>query len=485
MRQDQPDYFGFKETWVAALREKGYRAIQGLTTDKKSTLVKKNISVVLVRDTNLLDWATTLRRFPYGILVNSADSGGSFGTNKATLVNLVKRHAAKIGCDYVKLGIVTESYDLSDSRQCAEFMSLSHRSRGLRGAGDKASETWVLKGATTHGGKAVSLRSHRAIQRIYAGNTKLALKVRSRTVRDEIANKKARSDLNRRRNAGRGGAPLVGRQKAKNATPTGPAGRGGGGDTGGGSDGAAVVAGATKTEAQGPPGGNGPDAAGVRGDKSKFCTAKSRRRLEIAQRYVSGMLTLNNRKFDVRAFVLVASTKPMLVYVFNQVYFRASLSNLTDTSSTTKGQHVTNTHVQKKALQDWEDHIWNPDRVTRYAAAAGLGADFLHTVQQHIKRSCQFLLDAAAPSFRNKRAGQWRLYGFDYVIDREMQPWLVDTNHFPGFDWTRTPWSKRYASGMLRSMWQLLLDVHLGRHNKRRATPREGGWELIYREQAY
>jgi tubulin monoglycylase TTLL3/8 len=261
----------------------------------------------------------------------------------------------------------------------------------------------------------------------------LALKVRSRTVRDEIANKKARSDLSRKR-----------RGKAK-----GKASNGGGGNT-----------------------------EGAESKRSKYCSSKSRRRVEIAQRYVSEMLTLNNRKFDVRSFVLVASSKPMLVYVYDQVYFRASLSNLTNTS-TAKGQHVTNTHVQKKLLRDWEDHIWNPDRVTRYATEEGLGSDFLRVVQQRIKRSCQFLLDAATPSFRHTRHGQWRLYGFDFVIDKQMQPWLVDTNHFPGFDWTRTPWAKQYASEMLGSMWQLLLDVHLGRAS-RRATPREGEWELIF-----
>lgn len=62
------------------------------------------------------------------------------------------------------------------------------------------------------------------------------------------------------------------------------------------------------------------------------------------QRFINKPLLLDNRKFDVRAFMLVASTKPLIVYMFNETYFRATTKTYTDPSKTKNlARFVTNT----------------------------------------------------------------------------------------------------------------------------------------------
>jgi hypothetical protein len=107
-------------------------------------------------------------------------------------------------------------------------------------------------------------------------------------------------------------------------------------------------------------------------------------RNELVQRLVADVLLLDNRKFDVRVFVLIASTLPLQVYVHREPYFRASMRRFdSDQGSqplSQKSKHVTNTHIQKRTgnftSKDWQDHIWTADRVDELAKKARLADDF-------------------------------------------------------------------------------------------------------------
>jgi len=222
----------------------------------------------------------------------------------------------------------------------------------------------------------------------------------------------------------------------------------------------------------------------------KSCTNDVLSRHEIVQKLVNNPLLLDGRKFDLRVFVLVASTKPLMVYIHREPYYRATIRKFqgSTTASGEKSRHVTNTHIQKVARtnftdKDWADHIWTPERVRLYATRANIQTDFWpEVVFPKIKRAVQTVLKATASSLVDRRPGQWKLFGVDFVIDDNLKPLLLDWNAFPGWDWSyRLSWTLDYRKRILGDAWRLMLDIQRGKAiAESRDTPKSGGFELIF-----
>jgi hypothetical protein len=222
----------------------------------------------------------------------------------------------------------------------------------------------------------------------------------------------------------------------------------------------------------------------------EICTEKVIERSEFLQEYMSNPLLLAGRKFDVRAFMLVASVRPLIVYVYNETYVRAAMKSYTDPLTTRdRSRHVTNTHVQKKSLGreftrlDWEDHIWNTERVHQEAREAGVDPNFLNAeILPQMKRQLQFVASAVANDVKVRRAGNWKLYGCDFMITKDREARLVDVNPFPGWDWTfRTKFALAYRKRLFAAMYDLVFDIHQGADlAAEMQMPRSNGFQLIY-----
>lgn len=89
------------------------------------------------------------------------------------------------------------------------------------------------------------------------------------------------------------------------------------------------------------------------------------------QKYIENPLLLNQKKFDIRCYVLVANAKP-LVALYHEGYLRLSLKDYDPTTLTGKeGRviHLTNAAVQKKHPDfkaKKEDTIWSMDTFKSY-----------------------------------------------------------------------------------------------------------------------
>jgi len=215
-------------------------------------------------------------------------------------------------------------------------------------------------------------------------------------------------------------------------------------------------------------------------------------RHEIVQRLVKNPLLLDGRKFDLRVFVLVASTKPLIVYVHREPYYRATIrkfqSGGSSSAASEKSRHVTNTHIQKVARsnfteRDWADHLWTPDKVKLYASKAGVQPDFWQEIVfPKIKRAVQTVIKATASTLKERRPAQWKLFGVDFIIDDTLNPLLLDWNAFPGWDWSyRLSWTLDYRRRILGDTWRLMLDIQRGKAiAESRDTPMSGGYELVF-----
>eukprot|EP00826_Nyctotherus_ovalis_P051113 TRINITY_DN6372_c0_g1_i9.p1 TRINITY_DN6372_c0_g1~~TRINITY_DN6372_c0_g1_i9.p1 ORF type:complete len:211 (-),score=41.49 TRINITY_DN6372_c0_g1_i9:222-854(-) len=144
------------------------------------------------------------------------------------------------------------------------------------------------------------------------------------------------------------------------------------------------------------------------------------------------------RKFDIRQWVLVTSFEPLEVYMFDTCYLRLcgnpfSLDNIKDDFA-----HITNYSIQKKNM--------NVEGV-RSDLVMSL-PQFLHYLQLHkhwktdiwskMKEIINETIIAASESIESQ-ANSFELYGFDFVLDSELKPWLIEVNSSPACA-NRTEW---------------------------------------------
>ena len=101
--------------------------------------------------------------------------------------------------------------------------------------------------------------------------------------------------------------------------------------------------------------------------KARFGRCRSNEQF-IAQEYIQSLLLLNNRKFDVRALVLIANSQPYMLF-YHEGYLRVVIKTFDPKGS--REVHLTNTHVQ--SLQPGfvpDEHFWSFERFQAYLDAS-------------------------------------------------------------------------------------------------------------------
>lgn len=161
----------------------------------------------------------------------------------------------------------------------------------------------------------------------------------------------------------------------------------------------------------------------------------------VAQVYLPPLL-LNNRKFDLRIYVLVTSCDPLRVYIFKEGMVRFCTSEYHAPKSSNLGEaysHLTNFSLNKK--NEAFDFAENKKKLTTvFAELQSKGVD-VDGVQRGIDRIVRLTLTAAQPclssSYRigvpsnDGKSRCFEILGFDILIDEKARPWLLEVNCMP------------------------------------------------------
>lgn len=84
----------------------------------------------------------------------------------------------------------------------------------------------------------------------------------------------------------------------------------------------------------------------------------------IVQEYLSDLLLVEGRKFDVRGLILIAGTNPYFLF-YHESYLRVSVSNFAFNGN--RNVHITNSHLQVMSKDfDPEKHFWSFARFQKF-----------------------------------------------------------------------------------------------------------------------
>ncbi|NXP28278.1 TTLL3 monoglycylase, partial [Scytalopus superciliaris] len=216
---------------------------------------------------------------------------------------------------------------------------------------------------------------------------------------------------------------------------------------------------------------------------ARGCTTPSVRVCEwVVQKYVEQPLTIFDTKFDIRQWFLVTDGNPLTVWFYQDCYLRFC-SQPFSLHDLEHSRHLCNVSIQKRyKTSSYQDprvpphRVWSSKQFQGYLAQLGRG-DAWHKVMVPGMKAAILNSLRCAQDHMGFRKGSFELFGADFLVSKDCQPWLLEINSCP----TMSPSSavtRRLCANVQRDTLRLVLD------RKDNPSCSVGAFELIYKEAA-
>lgn len=211
----------------------------------------------------------------------------------------------------------------------------------------------------------------------------------------------------------------------------------------------------------------------------------------VVQRYIERPLLLQGRKFDIRAYVLIARTEPHL-WFFHPGYCKVALeaydarADLSDDRM--RYVHLTNacvqrTHPEYSARRG--QHIWSLAEAESELHGSGrwpVSEAFWPQFHQAMKGIAAQMYRASRHLLERRR-GYFDLLGFDFLIDEQMELKLLEVNSNPAMFFDSSPTLEELVPRLLGGVIDVVLAANQPEGAVEGASvPDCGAFELIVDE---
>ena len=167
----------------------------------------------------------------------------------------------------------------------------------------------------------------------------------------------------------------------------------------------------------------------------------------ILEKYIYNPHLINRRKYDMRIYVLVTGFRPLKIYIYDNGIIRfCSEKYTTDAEKLNNNYiHVTNYSVNKaldilrKGEQEIDFEIkWSLLALKGYFLEKKINFEPIwKRIKDIVIKTILSVFDLSTPalkSFKLTSCNLFELYGFDIILDNQLNPWLLEVNINPSLN---------------------------------------------------
>jgi tubulin monoglycylase TTLL3/8 len=166
---------------------------------------------------------------------------------------------------------------------------------------------------------------------------------------------------------------------------------------------------------------------------------KSNSSLYMAQKYIENPMIILGRKFDIRQWILVTDLDPLTIWMYDTPYLRFGAEDYKLEEFSNLYSHLTNNSVVKYSMNfennKIQGNMWEIESFAEYLKMR-YGSDvWKEVIQEKIKKIVISSMESVKKSIKCRK-NSYELFGYDIMIDEQLNAWLIEVNSSPAMDYS-------------------------------------------------
>ena len=172
----------------------------------------------------------------------------------------------------------------------------------------------------------------------------------------------------------------------------------------------------------------------------------------LVSNYIENPHLINNKKYDLRIYVLITSYNPLKIYLYQEGLVRFASEDYCNVNSINKHNrfiHLTNYSINKTSINfdnnisnDYSEKFtgskWSLSAFRKYCKDNSLNfSELWLKIKDIVVKAIISAADTTiftVKNLTNYRNNLFELYGFDIIIDGNFNPWLLEINLNPSLN---------------------------------------------------